>query len=180
MIFCRYSVFTKSKCELYLKRVPRAVVNFSQTSTARNQSNFGRATSHNLKRHNSNFHLNFSINCSTGTQNKSKEMQKLYTKIARGLSSRTKFSALCCRSISQTEALFGEKPSENDGSTNTPPVIKWDKLYHMEEINYLGIVSKLKRYQSIASAAMLPVAYIGETLNHVPDGVTMIVLAMCA
>lgn len=90
------------------------------------------------------------------------------------------FSALGCRRISQTEALFGEKPSENDGSTNTSPIIKWGKLYHMEEINYLGIVSKLKRYQIIASATILPIAYIGEKLNYVPNGVTMNVLAICA
>lgn len=107
-------------------------------------------------------------------------MQKFYTRIAQGISCRTRLGALGCREISQTKAAFAATPSKNDESTKALPVIKWDKLYHFEQITYLSIVSKLKLYQGIASVTLLPAAYIGETLNYVPDGVTMNVFAMCA
>lgn len=100
--------------------------------------------------------------------------------MAQGISSRIRFSALGCRELSQTKALSGATTSENDGSTNASPGIKWEKLYHMEQISYLSIVSRLKLYKGIASATLLPAAYIGELLNHLPDGVTTNIIAICA
>lgn len=110
---------------------------------------------------------------------KSKEMLKLCSKIARRLNSTSTPSLLRCRHLSQTNGLFDTNSSRNNEKSNTLPATKWDKIYNMDEINFLGIVSKLKLYQGIASVITIPSSYIGEILAIVPHGTTQAVFAMC-
>lgn len=105
-------------------------------------------------------------------------MLKLCSEIGRRLNSTTKPSLQACRQLCQTTALFVTKETRNDESTNAAPTIKWDKIYQMNEINYLSIVSKLKLYQGIASVVTIPAAYIGQTLNIVPNDVPVALIAM--
>lgn len=106
-------------------------------------------------------------------------MLKLSSEISRRLISSTKPRLPgTCRQLSETKTLFDAKSLGNSETTKTLPIMKWDKIYQMEEIAFLSIISKLKIYQGVASAICIPSAFIGETMNVAPDDITFAMISI--